>query len=188
MQTTPVSLLERLRRPADPDAWPRFVALYTPLLYEWARRLGLQQSDAADLVQDVFLALWQSLPEFTYDRDGSFRAWLRTIVLNKWRDRLRRRGDRPLHTDESVLAELATGDGALVVEEAEYRTYLVGRAAELIRADFQPTTWKAFWGCAVEGRPVAEVAGELGLAPNAVYQAKFRVLQRLREELKGVLD
>ena len=44
---TPASLLERLRRPADPEAWARFVALYTPLLYRWARRAGLQEADAA---------------------------------------------------------------------------------------------------------------------------------------------
>ena len=57
MTTTPVSLLERLRLPDQPDAWPRFVGIYTPLLYFWARRLGLQNTDADDLVQDVFTTL-----------------------------------------------------------------------------------------------------------------------------------
>src|SRR5262245_1478691 len=54
MDTTSVSLLERLRRPGAHEAWARFVHLYTPLLYYWARRLGLREEDAADLVQDVF--------------------------------------------------------------------------------------------------------------------------------------
>jgi RNA polymerase sigma-70 factor (ECF subfamily) len=49
---TPVSLLGRLRRPDDLEAWGRFVELYTPLLYYWARRQGLQQADAKDLVQE----------------------------------------------------------------------------------------------------------------------------------------
>ena len=44
---TPASLLERLRRPADTTAWPRFVELYAPLLHYWARRTGLQEADAA---------------------------------------------------------------------------------------------------------------------------------------------
>src|SRR4051794_10624721 len=57
MLTTPVTLLERLRRPDDPEAWGRFVELYTPLLYAWARKTGLQESDAADLVQEVFTLL-----------------------------------------------------------------------------------------------------------------------------------
>ena len=61
----------------------RFVELYTPLLYYWARRVGLRRQDAADLVQDVFTLLVRKLPEFTYDRNKRFRAWLRTVTLNR---------------------------------------------------------------------------------------------------------
>src|SRR5438552_17277524 len=81
MYTTPVSLLERLHQPAADEAWQRFVKLYTPLLYHWACRVGLQGADAADLVQDVLTLLVQKLPEFKYDSQKSFRAWLRTVML-----------------------------------------------------------------------------------------------------------
>src|SRR5271154_45229 len=90
MHTTSVSLLERLRQPAEQDAWNRFVHLYTPLLFAWADRAGLQSHDAADLVQDVFVLLLRKLPEFTYDSRQSFRGWLRTVALNKWRESRRR--------------------------------------------------------------------------------------------------
>ena len=73
MDTTSVSLLERLRQPADQQAWERFVRLYTPLLYHWARRLGLSSEDAADLVQDVLARLVAQLPQFTYDPGKRFR-------------------------------------------------------------------------------------------------------------------
>src|SRR5713101_367175 len=86
MTKTPSSLLERLRQPFEPEAWGRFVSLYTPLIYSWGRRVGLQEQDAADLVQEVFVTLLQVLPTFTYDRQQSFRRWLRTITLNKWRN------------------------------------------------------------------------------------------------------
>src|SRR4029078_4012717 len=62
MTKTPASLLERLRDSFDADAWARFVALYTPLIYSWGRCVGLQDQDAADLVQDVFATLIQVLP------------------------------------------------------------------------------------------------------------------------------
>jgi RNA polymerase sigma-70 factor (ECF subfamily) len=75
MNSTSVSLLERLRQPAAPEDWGRFVQLYTPLLYYWACRLGLQEQDAADLVQEVFTTLVQKLPEFAYEPDRSFRGW-----------------------------------------------------------------------------------------------------------------
>jgi RNA polymerase sigma-70 factor (ECF subfamily) len=57
----------RLRQPSDAEAWTRFVELYTPLLYRWSCRLGLQDADAADLVQDVFGILLGKLPQFDYD-------------------------------------------------------------------------------------------------------------------------
>ena len=83
---TPTSLLERLRQPFDPEAWSRFVSLYTPLIYSWACRAGLQEQDALDLVQDVFVTLLRVLPTFSYDRDRSFKRWLRTVTLNTWRN------------------------------------------------------------------------------------------------------
>jgi RNA polymerase sigma-70 factor (ECF subfamily) len=188
METTPVTLLERLRRPDARAAWERFVRLYTPLLLRWAYRLGLSTQDAADLVQDVFVVLVQKLPEFRYDRQGCFRAWLRTVVLNKWRDRVARRAPRPLDQDDPALAALAVADDTELFGEAEYRHYLSRRALELIQEDFQPATWKAFWECVVADRPAAEVAAELHLTVNAVYLAKGRVLRRLRAELDGLLE
>src|SRR4051812_13311262 len=90
MPDTPVSLLNRLRDPADEDAWREFVQLYTPLLLYWTRRLGLRREDAGDLVQEVFATLVQKLPEFQPDPQRSFRSWLRTVTVNKWRDAYRR--------------------------------------------------------------------------------------------------
>ena len=89
MHTTSVSLLKRLHQPEDQLAWARFVDLYTPLLFHWARRTGLPEADAADLIQDVFGVLVRKLPEFAYDEQRSFRGWLRTVLLNQWRTRLR---------------------------------------------------------------------------------------------------
>jgi RNA polymerase sigma-70 factor, ECF subfamily len=184
---TSASLLERLHQPAQEHAWARFVQLYTPLLFFWARRLGLQEPDAADLVQDVFALLVRKLPEFTYDRHRSFRAWLRTVTLNSWRNR-RRRAELPRAEGPADLDGLAGPDPADVLGEEEYRRWLVGRALELMQAEFQPSTWKACWECVVHGRPAAEVAADLGLSVGAVYMAKSRVLSRLRLELADLLD
>src|SRR4051812_43509906 len=125
MHTTPVSLLEQLRQPTSADAWERFVRLYTPLLFSWARRLGLQEQDAADLVQDVFTLLVQKLPGFQYDQRKSFRAWLHTLFQNKWRDNLRKQPDVRLEADVGPLAPPATSVSADVFEEAEYQRHLV---------------------------------------------------------------
>jgi RNA polymerase sigma-70 factor (ECF subfamily) len=186
MFTTSVSLLERLRGPASKPSWDRFVRLYTPLLYYWVRRLNMQEQDAADLVQDVLTTLVQKLPEFEYDRSKSFRAWLRAVTLNRWRNQQRR---RPV-TSLGDAAEELPGDAEAMdtLAETEYRDYLVGRALRLMRAEFEEQTWTVFWEHVAQGRPVAEVAAEYGVSPDSVYAAKSRILRRLRQELDGLLD
>ena len=187
MTTTSVSLLERLRRPDDQEAWSRFVHLYTPLLHTWARQIGLQEQDANDMIQEVLVSLVRKLPEFAYDPSRSFRGWLRTVLRNKWRDRC-----QPLAVGSGDGAprdaELAGPDPTDAIEEAEYRRYLVGRGLQLIQSEFQPMTWQACWEFVALDRPAAEVARDLGISVNAVYHAKSRVLCRLRCELQGLLD
>jgi RNA polymerase sigma-70 factor (ECF subfamily) len=185
MFTTPVSLLERLHQPEADAAWQRFVKLYTPLLYSWACRLGMQEPDAADLVQDVLTLLVQKLPEFRYDKDRSFRAWLRTVMMNRWRNDHRR---RPVAALGSGVRDLADADEGDPLEEAEYRQYIIARAMELMQAEFQPVTWQAFWEHMVVGQTPAAVAEKLGISIDSVYAAKSRVLRRLRQELDGLLD
>ena len=184
---TPASLLERLRQPAKPGDWERFVALYAPLIFSWGRRAGLQDADAADLVQDVLLTLVHALPTFRYDRHKSFRRWLRTVTLNKWRDRRKKADLKPL-PGANGLQDAVSPEDPDAFWEAEYRRHLVGRALQVMQADFQPATWKACWEYVVEGRPAAAVAAELGLTVGAVCAARFRVLGRLRQELAGLLD
>jgi RNA polymerase sigma-70 factor (ECF subfamily) len=187
MYTTPPTLLERLRKADEPRAWQRFVELYTPLLLYWARRYGLERHDAEDLVQEVLTHLVKALPKFSYDQGGSFRSWLRTVTLNKLRDRARRQ-KVPLLAASGKLSGVAdTHEGELFTEE-EHRQYLARRALEVMQAEFEPTTWKACWEFIVAGRPAAEVAADLGISENAVYIAKCRVLRRLRKELEGIFD
>ena len=187
MHTTPVSLLERLRRPDEQAAWNQFVELYTPLLYAWTRRLGLRPEEAADLVQDLFVLLVEKLPQFRYDPQRSFHAWLRTVFLNKWRNHQRSELQATIQPGGESLSDISATESASF-EEAEYRQYLVRRALQLMQAEFETTTWKACWEFVAWERPAQDVARELNISVNAVYVAKCRVLRRLREELLGLLD
>ncbi len=185
---TSASLLERVRRPDDGQAWERFVELYTPLLLEWARRLGAGPSDAEDLLQDVFALLVRKLPAFEYDPQQSFRAWLRTVFRNRWAT-LRRIPSAVLPARGAVeVPEAVVADGLAEWEDEEDRRQIVARALRLLQHDFQPITWQAFWDFVVCERPAAEVAAARNISVDSVYTAKSRVLRRLREELKGLLD
>jgi RNA polymerase sigma-70 factor (ECF subfamily) len=185
MTSTPVSLLDRLRSPTDQAAWSRFVDLYSPLVFAWAKQAGLQPADCADLVQEVFTLLVRKMPEFVHRPDGSFRAWLKTVTLNKWRETARR---APVGQPTGVPLPNVPGDESEAFWEADYRQLLVGRALTLMEQDFEPRTWQACWALAVEGRPAAEVAAEWGVSVGTVYAAKCRVLARLRQELAGMWE
>jgi RNA polymerase sigma-70 factor (ECF subfamily) len=184
MDSTSPSLLERLRRPHDTEAWGRFVQLYAPLLVSWTKRFGLGDNDAAELVQEVFVLLLEKLPTFQYDRDRRFRGWLWTLASNKHREWARRKRQVSLPAGADLVDPVSLSE----VDEEEYRHYVARRALELMQAQFQPNTWKACWETVVNGRDAAEVAGELGISVRAVYIARCRVLGRLRQELAGLFE
>lgn len=187
MHTTPISLLQRLRRPEAEQDWRRFVDLYTPLLFYWARQTGVRPPDDADLVQDVFALLIENLPRFEYDEHKCFRGWLRTVVVNKARDRLRRRS-LPIESDPIKLTEVVDMFDDRSGWEGEHQAFVAAAAMKIMREEFHETTWKACWEFVVVGRPAAEIAAELGISENGVYVAKCRVMRRLRKELAGLLD
>jgi RNA polymerase sigma-70 factor (ECF subfamily) len=183
MKTTSPSLLERLKRPDDPAAWERFVELYSPVLWQWVRRAGVDDPDAADLVQEVFVLLVEKLPHLAYDPQRRFRGWLWTVTKNKVRERQRRRDPIPAGARMAV-EDLEAQDDGDPLADAEYRQLLVGRALQLMQTDFQPSTWQACWQSIVEGKSAAE----LGMTDGALRATRFRVLTRLRSELAGLWE
>ena len=176
-----------MRGAQDEAAWGWFVDLYAPLLFAWARRCAETEHDAADLVQEVFVTLLQTLPTLEHQRAGSFRRWLRTLLVNKLRDRIRRQERHKKALQERSPA-VESPDIAEVFSEAEYQQEVARQALRLMQAEFAPATWKACWETVVRGRPVGEVACELAITENAVYIARCRVLRRLRQELSGLIE
>jgi RNA polymerase sigma-70 factor (ECF subfamily) len=194
MLETSASLLERLRKQPDAATWERLVALYTPLLRSWLRRSDVPAADLDDLVQEVLEVLVRELPQFHYDpQRGSFRGWLRTIVVHRVRMFWRSRQARPLAAGDSDmarrLAELEDPHSDLSRQwDREHDAHVAQRLLEMIEKDFETATWQAFRRVVLEGASPTEVAAELGISLNAVYLARHRVLRRLREEIRGLTD
>ena len=178
------SLLDRLRRDGSRPDWERFVNLYGPLLEHWAQRLS-PPDGAADLVQDVLLRVMQKLPSFAGDGDRCFLAWLWAVTRNRCLDLCRRAATRPATNNGAALGAVAP-DALGDVTAADDRKFLLRRALQVMRSDFEPTTWRACWEHVAAGRPAAEVAAELGVSVDVVYAASCRVIRRLRGELDGL--
>ena len=193
MQESPAtraSLLVRLRDGGDAGAWREFVHLYAPIIYGFARKRGLQDADAADLMQDVLRSVSLAAKRLEYDpARGSFRGWLFTITRNKVFNFLESRRRRIMGSGDSRvqqrLEQQADSDGALSAEwEANYQRTMANQAMERVKGEFQAATWDAFIQTAVEGRTPAQVASRVGLSVGAVYVAKSRVTARLRQEIE----
>ncbi len=192
MADTPVSLLDRLRARPDPQSWDRLVRVYEPFLRRFLRDPALR-GDADDLLQDILTVLVRELPTFRRRRAGSFRAWLRTVAVNRVNDWWRKRAHRPAAaggTDAALrLAELADPASSLSRQwDAEHDRHVARRLLELLEPEFTPGTWAAFRRQVVDGLSASAAAAELGVSVNAVLLAKSRVLRRLRDEAAGLID
>jgi len=184
--TTSIGLLRDLKA-SDADGWERFVHLYTPLIYSWCRKANLQEADAADVCQDVFRDVSRGIERLKYDKaEHSFRGWLWAITRAAIARHFRKysKGPGAIGGTDAIrqIAEAPDWiDDELAPESKNAEAEVMRRAAELIRGDFEEKTWQAFWLSAVEELPGKDVAERLGMTQNAVRQAKFRVLARLRE-------
>ncbi len=189
---TSLSLLDRVRERGDSASWRRLTDLYTPLIRRWVRVQVDQPADADDLVQDVLTILVREIPHFEHNnRPGAFRAWMRCLTVNRLRAYWRARPPVTTGGDEpwSLLQQLE--DPASPLSQAwdeEHDRHVLTSLLESIRLEFQPATWHAFDAAVRDGRPTDQVAAELGLSQNAVLIAKSRVLKRLREKSKGLID
>lgn len=188
---TRASLVLKLRDGTDHAAWQEFMKLYGPVVYGFARKRGLQDADAADLMQDVMRSVSSAIGRLDYDRSqGTFRGWLFTITRNRVFNFLSARRLRPQGSGDSAMnrqldAQSATTDGA-DVWELEYQRRLASLAMERVKKEFQETTWQAFWLTAVEGNSAADVSKKIGMSTGAIYVAKSRVLARLKEEVESM--
>ncbi len=193
MHATRESLLLRAQAGSE-DAWKDLTDLYRPLIYLWLRRQGVPEQDIDDLAQDTLLALVRYLPTFRHSgHAGAFRAWLRTITCNRTRDYWKARDQRVLPTGgkdvTAVLQQIEDPDSELNRQwDQEHDRYVLSCLLDFVDQEFEPTTLRAFRRLALEGAAGTEVAQELGLSVGAVYVAKSRVLQRIREEAAGLID
>jgi RNA polymerase sigma-70 factor, ECF subfamily len=191
--STSASLLE-LARARNGEAWEQIVMLYSPLVYRWCRRRGVREADVLDIAQEVFRSVYASLDSFERARAGqSFRAWLKTITANKIIDQSRLKHRQPSAIGGSEVSEwldqaaATAADGEEAEDESE-RILILRRCLDLVKAEFEPRTWDAFWKVVIDENDPADVALSLGVSRNAVYLAKSRVLSRLGELFDHLIE
>jgi RNA polymerase sigma-70 factor (ECF subfamily) len=191
---TSPSLLERVRN-HDQEAWKRLVYVFSPLVCHICKRWHVAGADADDVVQEVFQAVAAGIGQYRAERDGKrapFRSWLSGIIHHKLTDWMRQRGGQPQaeggsHAYEK-LQELPEQAALMTSDDLTATNGVCQRALQLLREEFEPQTWQAFWRTAVDGQSAVDIAGELGMSPAAVRKAKSRVLHRLKVEIGDLVE
>ena len=144
------------------------------------------------MLQEVFAVLVREVPEVRASTRRLIPSWLRQVTVNRVRSYRKHRYRQPFATGDQTDAFLermvdSNSDLARWIDK-EHDDHVCNALLSAVRSDFNQSTWDAFEQFAVEGRPAADVARDLGLTVNAVVKAKARVLERLREEGRGLLE
>lgn len=182
------SLVARVKNLGDGASWVEFMGIYQPVVYRMAKRRGLQDADAHDVMQQVFVSIagaierWESSAELP-----PFRAWLTTITRNAISKALSRRPRDRATGSTSVMEQLNavadTGEGSDEEFAVEARRQMFRWAAQRVRIEFAPATWDMFWRTSVMGESASDVATASERTTGAVYIARHRVIARMKEEI-----
>jgi RNA polymerase sigma-70 factor (ECF subfamily) len=190
---TRASLLNRLKNWGDEASWREFFDIYWRLIYGTARRAGLSEAEAQDVVQETVLCVARKIKDFTYDpARGSFKGWL--LKLTHWRIVDQKRGrtlpsspDTPtssLDTEPVAWEEIPDPAADLeVVWNRDWQTNLLEAALERVKLKVRPEHYQIFDLYAVKEWSAAKVAQVLGVNEDQVYLIKHRVTEAIKAEV-----
>jgi RNA polymerase sigma-70 factor (ECF subfamily) len=202
---TRASLVSRLKDWEDQTSWREFFDTYWRLIYGAARKAGLTDAEAQDVVQETLLAVAKKMPGFIYDpAKDSFKGWLMQVTQWKVADQFRNRlagvhasacpagpGEaRPGERQHTLKRELQRADPAgfdlQAIWEDEWRTHLLHTALERVKRRVEPGHYEMYYLHVIKEQAAREVARALGVNVARVYLAKHRVGARLKQELKNL--
>jgi RNA polymerase sigma factor (sigma-70 family) len=193
---TSASLLQRLKDPADQASWDQFYELYRELIFSVARRAGLNEAEAGEVVQDTLISVARKMPEFTYDpAKDSFKGWLLTVSRWRIRDQLAKRADGPQQeparryeqeqdSRTATIERVAdpTGPELEHIWEQEWEAHVLQKALARIKRQVHPQHYQIYHLNVILGQSAREVSRALGVNTAQIYLAKHRVGFLLKRE------
>lgn len=196
---TRASLLLRLKDLDDQSSWDEFYDLYHDLIFSVARRAGLNEVEAVEVVQDTLISVAKKMPGFTYEpAKDSFRGWLLTVTRWRIRDQLAKRSEQPgraprmaspaQHEEETRTAAVDRvpdpgGPDWEAIWEQEWESQLLQTALARIKRQVHPQHYQIYHLNVILGQPAPEVARALGVNAAQIYLAKHRVGNLLKKEV-----
>jgi len=189
---TRASLIHRLKNWQDSASWQDFFKVYWKLIYGVARKAGLNDDEAQDVVQETLISVAKHMPTFKYDPSiGSFKAWL--LNMTRWRiiGQFRKRQPAAPHAEPDTTQRTATVEAAPdpnaqdleAVWEAEWESNLLHAAMDNLKRRIDPQRWQVFEFYVHKEWLPEKVAERFQISVDQVYQIKHRVTEALRSEV-----
>lgn len=188
MDTTPISLLKRVSDPTHSGAWREFDAIYRPMLGRYASLCGLNRHDVDDVVQFCLATIHQRVADFSHDKKvGRFRSWLRTMVVNRVRNQLTKRQPQEAGTADLQKAQHRELDPEEQFDQIWWNEHLRFYLSQ-VKSELDPREYSAFEAFVIKQFESKDVCREFGLEPQQLYKLKWKVTQKLRHKMAGLLD
>ena len=183
---TRLTLIERLRNQYDAAAWEDFSSTYKDYIYAVIIRMGFNLEDSEDLYQQILLKLWNTFPDFSYDKDKRFRSWIAQVTVNHCRDFIRTKlakkntlGEDDEFRDYYYSVRLPEVEE---ISQKEWELFVANKALANIRSKFTGPSVDVFCEF-MDGKQVADIAERYKVGTNAAHQMKVRVREKLIAEI-----
>ena len=189
------SLIERLADWNDRKHWQEFFDGYWKLIYSAARKSGLTDAEAQEVVQETIITVAKNIEKLKYDPAiGSFKGWL--LQITRWRivDQFRKRepgnAKSPRGAEDRLTATIDrvpdSGVDLDAVWEAEWKENLLEGAIARVKKKVDPKQFQIF-DCYVRKEcPAQKVAEQLRVSVGQVYLARHLVGAVLKKEIKAL--
>ncbi|MGA2916777.1 MAG: sigma-70 family RNA polymerase sigma factor [Sedimentisphaerales bacterium] len=183
---TTTQVLESLKESNDTLAWTRFRDHFYPVIFRFAKVLGLSETDAEDAAQETMLTFLKLFRDGKYNREkGHLGHWLFGIAKRTILDFCKRLPRERLVADKTTgtsFWDMAADENSVRhTWDTEWRNMVLERCLQQARRELDQKVFQAFELYALSQKPIEEVCQTLGMSRNAVYIAKSRVLSRLRQ-------
>jgi RNA polymerase sigma factor (sigma-70 family) len=189
------SLLQRLKDWRDERGWQDFFDTYWRLIYSVARRAGLSDAEAQDVVQETVISVAKQIPEFNYNAaTGSFKAWLMLLTKRRISDQFRKKqyqlGGKKFPREErleTALIENHPDSPSFDLEntwDQEWQSNALHAALQRVKETADPKEFQMFYLHVTKGIAAREVAKRLDVKLAQIYVAKYKVSSLVKKQIK----
>ena len=186
------SLINRLKATINGKSWEDFFQTYWELIFNVARRAGLSEADAQDIVQETIVKVHKSLDRFQYNRDrGSFKGWLCAVTRSRLAEYFKKQKKRlPLNQpfdDSTRNPTIEVADPRHLeleqIWDEEWQKYLIQTALTRLKRTVSPKQFQIYKCHCIDEWSVKEICKALNINRAQVYMAKQRVGKLFKAEL-----